>query len=290
MTLGICSAMTRSIRRLLLMILAASGPLQAGADPPHGMDRRPEARPYLGLPADEGGSPPSLLSRTGVFDDVPALRPSAALIPYDLIVPFWSDGAEKSRWVAVPHDRTRGPARIRIASDGAWSFPEGTVFVKHLELRTDESRPETRRRLETRLLVRDRKGGVYGLSYRWSEDQSDAELVPAGRVDVVPIRTASGGRLRNWSYPGPADCRQCHTPAAGGVLGVRAYQLNREFAYPSGVTDNQLRAWGRIGLVEPPLADADIARASRLARHDDPGRTIEERARSYLDVNCAQCH
>ena len=53
------------------------------------------------------------------------LQPANALIPYDLIVPFWSDGAAKSRWVAVPDGR-----KIEFAPDGEWVFPRGTVFVK----------------------------------------------------------------------------------------------------------------------------------------------------------------
>ena len=117
-----------------ILILLASG---RGRDTPFGIAERPAARPFLGLPDEEGGSPPALLSQTGVFEDVRALTPSAALIPYDLIAPFWSDGAEKRRWIAVPNDGSRTPATIRVAPDGEWLFPEGTVLVKHFEIATD---------------------------------------------------------------------------------------------------------------------------------------------------------
>jgi mono/diheme cytochrome c family protein len=71
---------------------------------------------------------------------------------------------------------------------------------------------------------------------------------------------------------------------------VKTRQMNRDFTYPSGVTDNELRAWNHIGLFAPSFSDTDIAGFTRLAAMDDKSRSLEERARSYLDVNCSQCH
>jgi mono/diheme cytochrome c family protein len=66
--------------------------------------------------------------------------------------------------------------------------------------------------------------------------------------------------------------------------------MNRAFAYPSGVTDNELRAWNHLGLFAPALKDADLAGLPTLAAADDGARSLQDRARSYLDANCAQCH
>ena len=92
---------------------------------------------------------PRLLSQTGAFKDTADLAPDNALIPYDLIVPFWSDGAEKSRWISVAGQT------IKFAPTGEWVFPQGTVFVKTFGLATNELNPGSLRRLETRLLVSD---------------------------------------------------------------------------------------------------------------------------------------
>ena len=100
---------------------------------------------------------PLLLSQTGAFSDVRQLTPAAALVPYDLIVPFWSDGASKLRWASIPDHATVG-----FSAQGEWVFPSGTIFVKQFELATDETKPELKRRLETRLLVRDRTAGFTG--------------------------------------------------------------------------------------------------------------------------------
>src|SRR4051794_4312222 len=86
-----------------LLLLAAvgcgtSGRGTAPAPPAHGLPARPESRSFLNMPADEDGPMPALLSQTGAFTDTRALTPAAALIPYEVNVPFWSGGASKTRW------------------------------------------------------------------------------------------------------------------------------------------------------------------------------------------------
>jgi len=257
----------------------------------YGVPSRPPTKSYLEMPQTEHGVFPRLLSQTGAFKDTRALVPADSLIPYDINVAFYSDGASKSRWVSVPqHEQSGAPGKILFSERGEWRFPEGTVFVKHFELATDETRPATKRRLETRILVRDSNGGVYGVTYKWKDDNSDAELLTTNLIEKCRIRTADGVRTQNWYYPSSKDCRTCHTSTAGGVLGVKTRQLNREFLFPSGVGDNQLRAWNHIGLFEPALKEEDVARYPSLARADDVTRSLEDRARSYLDANCAYCH
>jgi uncharacterized repeat protein (TIGR03806 family) len=237
------------------------------------------------LPANADGVLPPLLSQTGVLSDTPNLVPAAGLVPYDLIVPFWSDGAEKTRWVSVPPGQ-----KIKFAPTGEWVFPQGTVFVKTFELATNELDPHSRRRLETRLLVRDDCGGVYGAVYKWRPDNRDADLLATNLSEAIQIRTATGVRTQTWYYPSRADCLTCHTALAGGVLGVKTRQLNRDFTYPSGVTENELAHWDQLGWFDTNYSAADLKNYSKLARLDDSTRSLADRARSYLDANCAQCH
>ena len=66
-----------------------------------------------------------------------------------------------------------------------------------------------------------------------------------------------------------------------------ARQLNRDYSYISG-TENQLAYWSNNGLLSgfegPSLAP-------KIANWSNPGdATLEERARAYLDANCAHCH
>ena len=238
-----------------------------------------------------GGPPPpakvmpKLLSQTGAFCNMDKLQPADYLIPYSVNSPLWSDGAAKQRWMALPEK-----SKINFSEKGAWEFPAGTVFVKNFALPVDEKNPKILRRLETRLLVRDTNGGVYGASYRWRSDNSDADLVTVGTNELISIKTASGVRTQKWFFPGRQDCLTCHTPMAGGVLGVKTSQLNGGFKYPNSVTDNQLRTWNHLGLFKFPLDEKNISRLPRLAAVTDLLASPNRRIRSYLDANCAMCH
>jgi hypothetical protein len=98
---------------------------------------------------------PPLLSQTGAFADLASLTPTNGLLPYTVNSPLWSDGAVKRRWIATPTNLF-----VHFAATGEWTFPNGSVFVKHFDLPVDDSNPNILRRLETRLLVRDTNGTV----------------------------------------------------------------------------------------------------------------------------------
>jgi uncharacterized repeat protein (TIGR03806 family) len=230
---------------------------------------------------------PSRLSETGLFADAAKMEPGPAMLSYELNVPFWSDGADKTRWIVMPEDKSR---RIRFDATGEWSFPHGTVFVKHFDLAVDETNPRVMRRLETRVLVADGERGVFGVTYKWRADNSDADLLATNLLEDVLVRTASGTRTQKWYYPSREDCLTCHTRLAGGVLGVTARQMNREMKDARGHTGNQLIRWKRLGLFEGDPDDQSLLKSPALARTDADGGSLEQRARSWLDANCAYCH
>src|SRR5215831_268255 len=152
---------------LILSIIPAESDSLKNSASSYGLNSRPAAKAYLLMPPKAEGQFPRLLSETGAFKDTVALRPSEALIPFDINVPFWSDGATKYRWIAVPNHPSIEGQKIKFTPTGEWTFPKGTVFVKHFELPVDETKPEQKRRLETRLLVCDATGSVYGVTYKW---------------------------------------------------------------------------------------------------------------------------
>lgn len=230
-------------------------------------------------------NPPPLFSQLGAFTNLATLAPAAWLVPYTVNSPLWSDAAYKSRWIALPTNTF-----IKFYPTGEWSFPSGTVFFKNFELATNESFPTLRRRLETRLLVCDTNGTAYGATYKWRPDNSEADLLTFSTNENILITTATGVRTQVWSYPGRQECLRCHTTAAGSVLGAKTRQLNGDLSYPTGVTDNQLRTWNHLGFFATALNEAAITNLLKSVSVSDTNATLELRARSYFDANCAHCH
>jgi uncharacterized repeat protein (TIGR03806 family) len=238
--------------------------------------------------------PPALLSETGAFADLANLIPADGLVPYGVNAPLWSDRAVKYRWIALPNDGTHNTAdeTITFSETGSWQFPPGTVFVKHFELPIDYNNPSLTKRLETRFFVITENGGAYGVTYKWRDDGSDADLIIAGETKDIAI--ANGPEpMQTWVFPSRTECMTCHNANADFVLGVKTWQLNGNYDYPTEngvVTDNQLNTWQHLGMFANPFNPAEIPSFLKSKYITDASASLEVRVRSYLDSNCAHCH
>lgn len=236
---------------------------------------------------------PDSLSQIGAFVDLATLQPTAGIIPYDMIEPFWSDRAVKRRWLAVPNDGTHDtPAeQITYSENGVWDLPVGSVIMKHFDLPTNLSDLTQTKRLEIRFIVVYDVGKAYWLTYKWRPDGSDADLLSSSLEETIPITTPTGVVDQVWHYPGRAECFSCHNEASKGTLGLRTRNLNMDFTYPStGLTANQLVTYSSIGLIDASITDSDTPELLTHKRMNDVTASLEERAKSYLDLNCAYCH
>jgi len=218
------------------------------------------------------GSPsplPDLLSATGCVSSTDPSQPANGLIPYTVQAPFWSDGALKERWLAIPDGTT-----IDVdANTGDFQFPNGTVLMKHFRLGTQL--------VETRLFMRHPDGDWAGYTYEWNAERTDANLVQGGR-----IANTSG---QDWIFPSETECLVCHTQVAGFSLGLEASQLNGDLTYAStSRTANQLLTLDALAMFTAPLGDPDGLPV--LPDPADGAVAADERARAYLHSNCAGCH
>jgi len=210
----------------------------------------------------------SHLSDYGFFTDLKARTPAARVMPYTLNTPLFSDYAEKHRFIYMPAGR-----KARYQDDAVLDFPIGTALIKTFGYQQQgRFRP-----LETRLLLR-RASGWVAIPYVWNAEGTDADLKRAGMR--IPVRfTDPSGEVRQISYavPNQNQCKDCHA-RAGAItpIGPRARQLN---------DGHQLEALVSTGMLDRVPADAP-----RLARWDDATAPLDDRARAYLEINCAHCH
>jgi uncharacterized repeat protein (TIGR03806 family) len=212
------------------------------------------------------------------------LSPNEGVLPYSLNSTLFTDYAHKARFVWMPEGTT-----AQYDPELAFSFPVGAVLIKNFYYPFDfRDESKGRRILETRLLVH-REDGWVGLPYIWNEEQTDATLqVAGGRMDVNWTHYDGTDRTVNYVVPNKNQCKGCHeydkqwTP-----IGPKAKHLNGAYNYSEGAV-NQLEKWTAVGYLSGAPA---AATAPRLAVWDDPATgTLEDRARAWLDINCAHCH
>lgn len=242
-------------------------------------------------------APPDCLSEWGILHaDGKRLRLNAAVIPYDLNTPLFTDYALKLRTIWMPDGQTAS-----YREDREFDFPIGTILSKTFHYRYGDNgfqkldaeatleddgslNLELHRIVETRLLVRY-EDGWRALPYVWNEAQTDASLAVAG----AQFEFRLDGDTFAYLVPDMNQCSACHvtnhSTKENRPLGPKAHQLNREFAYVGG-SRNQLEFWqqtGRLdGVTESPPASA---RWSERGVGQAP-----DHVRVYLDVNCAHCH
>jgi uncharacterized repeat protein (TIGR03806 family) len=223
-----------------------------------------------GVRGNFGDQYPQKLSEWRLFvGKLADLKPNQGVVPYDLNSPLFSDYATKRRFVWMPP----GTAATYRERD-AFEFPVGTIFAKTFSYE---------RLIETRLLVRGREGWV-GLPYVWNAAQTEATL----QMAADPVRVSYQTMKFDYTIPNANQCKECHEKAKiMEPIGPKARNLNKDFDYAEGRA-NQLTYWSRMGYLK---GAPDPAAAPKAAVWDQPSSgTLEARARTYLDVNCAHCH
>ncbi len=260
--------------RAIVVLLAAAAALVGSAtgEAPPGVDDR----------AISAALPPQALSAYRFFRDAGGREPNAGVTPYDLNTALYSDGALKFRYLYLPPHAEAG-----YRDEGVFELPVGAVLIKTFAFASDMRRPnENVRFLETRLLIR-RANGWVAYPYVWNEAQTEARLSPIGAVVAADFTDTDGSPVAiDWAVPNVNQCKGCHD-RAGAItpIGPTARNLNRARDYGRGA-ESQLAHWRAMGLIDRvPEDGAHFANA-----YDALSGTLEERARAYLQVNCAHCH
>jgi mono/diheme cytochrome c family protein len=230
-----------------------------------------------------GSGFPQKLSDTGIFADLTTLAPNPGIVSYEPNIAFWSDYALKQRWFTIPNVVDT----VGFNVDNPWTLPAGMKWIKHFDLEMDRGNPATKRRIETRVLVKT-DTGVYGVSYKWNAAQTEAFLVADGG-DFFSLTVTNGGvpTLQDWEIPSRSACLSCHTTAGGYALTFNTRQMNKVFPL-NNANGNQITNLAQAGYFSGPVPNPHTLPA--FATATDTNSSLEFRVRSYLAVNCVQCH
>jgi uncharacterized repeat protein (TIGR03806 family) len=250
-----------------------------------GCKGEPQANiPTTSAATSEPGELPEKLSSLGLFlgnmaDQVPA----PGVLHYDLNSPLFSDYTTKYRFIKLPV----GTSMKFINNDELIEFPLGTIIAKTFAYVHDLRDPSQGQKLiETRILRRGPTGWD-GVSYVWNEAQTEATLKLTGTIAPSKwIHSDGTERTNAYIVPNANQCKSCHG-SNNEPVGPRPRNLDRDFVQGTG-PKNQLARWAGQGTLKNL---ADLQQVKALPVWNNPGTgTLEQRARAWLDINCAHCH
>ena len=226
--------------------------------------------------------PHKQLSDYNFFKDIKNQIPRDETIPYKIANPLFSDYSHKFRFVHMPLNTA-----AEYSYNNVFNFPVGTTIIKTFAYPIDERNLDKGfLLLETRLLIKNENGWI-PLSYIWNNEQTNAFLKYTGHTFNVSWISSNGQeKYVRYRAPNVNQCKSCHEINNKiQPIGPKGRNMNINFVYPNGEA-NQIDFWHDKSLlnnIPKPLK-------KNPAIWDDTKYEINERARSYLDANCAHCH
>ncbi|WP_299526358.1 hypothetical protein [Winogradskyella sp.] len=220
------------------------------------------------------------LSELNLFSgDLSDLNISSRAFEYELNTSLFTDYAHKQRLIALPESTS-----MQYNDDGLPIFPDNTVIAKTFYYNADERDLSLGRIIiETRILIKINGDWETG-DYKWNDEQTDAVLdLNGSTVPISWIDSEGVTNSINYKIPSNTDCFTCHNTFDNMTpIGPKIRNLNFEI---NGL--NQLDAFINDGNITGISSSSE---ASSVVNWLDTSASLEDRARSYFDINCAHCH
>jgi uncharacterized repeat protein (TIGR03806 family) len=247
------------------------------------------AAPIIYIISCNSSSNPSIANKAGfekklsfykLFKGRPSeLQPANGVELLELSSTLFTDYAQKQRLLKLPAGR-----KLILTGGGLPIFPEGTLLAKTFYYETGVKKGK--KIMETRLLLfASSKWNV--ATYKWNEAQTEAFLLEEGATVNVAVKDSNGKAMKiGYHIPSTKECVSCHHLGNAILpIGPKVRNLNRLVAR-NGKTVNQLEYLIAKGVFEQ-TETATLPRLPAYTNHELP---IEQRARAYMEVNCAHCH
>src|SRR5262245_28098222 len=160
---------------------------------------------------------PNDLGCTGLYADIERKQLAHGVSSFEPALAFWADGAETTRWIALPAGTQIDTSDLR-----SWRFPAATKLWQEFRI--------AGARVATRMFQKRAQDRWSRTIYAWDEDESGASRMDEG-----------GGR----GVPSISACNDCHDGSRDNVLGFEAVSL--------GLGDPEREGWTLQKLVDGEL-------------------------------------
>ena len=211
-----------------------------------------------------------------------AIQPGYGVLPYKPISSLFTDYALKERFVWVPVGET---ARF-VQDNKSLDFPLGSALIKMFYYNNVLPTNATRI-IETRVMVKTQNGWGFA-EYVWNDAQTEAFLETTEDGGYTEVNWLKDGQERfvNYRIPAKQQCVICHTNDFETLpLGIKPQNINSMLSYDDG-SNNQLQKLIDFGYLEDALPESILT----VVDWKDASKSLEQRAKSYIDINCANCH
>lgn len=211
--------------------------------------------------------------------EIKNLEPAYKVLPYDLNSSLFTDYALKKRFVWMPEG-----TQATYAADGEiLNFPTGAVLIKNFYY--ENVLPDNSTKIiETRIMIKKSQGWIFA-NYIWNNEQTEAFLDMNGSNSNVTWLQDGVKTTINYNIPSGEDCIRCHANGSTHVpIGPKPQNLFKDFTYATGI-ENQLVKWKKEGYLNSFSQNTLVT-----VNWEDTTKSLDLRARSYLDINCAHCH
>lgn len=219
--------------------------------------------------------------------------PSLGVLPYTPASTLFTDYAHKKRFVWMPV----GTSASYNGDGNVLELPVGSVLIKtfYYDNVQNVTPVGASRIIETRLMIRKSTGWIFA-DYIWNAEQTEAFQNLNGSYTNISWIDEGGPKSANYRIPSEVECIVCHkkkeTVGSSEVtvhipIGIKPQNLNFDYNYGIS-TQNQLQKWIQQGYLQNTVTLPTAQNTT--VNYNDTSKTLEQRVRAYVDINCAHCH
>lgn len=213
--------------------------------------------------------------------------PSLNVIPFKPASSLFSDYAHKKRFIWMPIG-----LKATYNGDGnVLELPVGAALIKTFYY--DNVQPNnTTQIIETRIMIRKSTGWIFA-NYVWNAEQTEAFLDLNGSYTNISWKDDNNViKTANYRIPSEVQCITCHKKTENSQIihipiGIKPQNLNFNYTYGT-TSQNQLAKLIEQGYLENNFTFP--TEANTTIDYNDTSKSLHQRVRSYVDINCAHCH